>query len=757
MKKPSSAVPSPVRPVYRVLPPVLLWLWGMAAARLFRCCDRVDATFFRMVLVPDRPWLTIPLSLLPLLLLPLLRRRSRDPEQLTVVLAPLAGVLPLLYLPPNLWSVAILAGVTGWTGFRMVRAGLLPPLPVWCARHPRWCAAAVWLLIVLLAGQAYAASVTAFDHLYLAATDWATYAEAAYHTLAGRWFYADYPEPCWSAGHFMPGFFLLTAPWFGWFPSAHTAFVLNGLLLFGSGGLLYHLGRRSGIDPFTAGAAAGVWLLHPSVSNLNLCNFYGFNGEYLFIPFFFLFLWSREQGCRKTAWLLALLTLSFKETFAVFWAGWGMMQLAAWCAGGGRARLREGLAACIIGGVYYWICIRWIIPRGGGGEYIFFSQYAQLGDDIPSILLSPLQRPAAFWGTLIHPKNLFVLLMILLPFLPGALARWPILGAPVLVIGFHFLRVSRDVVNLSQHYQLTLLCCGAGALLWGIPRLCPGGRLDRWLCAGFRPMAGRGRLRYAAALSSLLMAVIGHWFLAQSFYGPNSLRAATALPDGRAAIADLKQIIPAGEKMAADESTAGHFLFRNPVIRLNSGDPDADWALEVQGDWKSPDAVAVHAALLANPAWHPVWFRRDGVRKYYLFSRRPEMALPVPVPEAVPPGAVPFFRQNGLTLWQAGNRIIGHGRLLPGNWHGYPEIRVAVAFSDGSVKEFPLLPGNGLIPLQELSAGTVWSGSMEIPAGIVPVDAAAAVRPIGAAPNIGLPPTGVVIDGLRFSTGDNRR
>ena len=489
-----AAADAPVgRPIHRLLAAALLFLWGLLAARLAMRCVRLDATFFWLVLTPDRPWITLPAALLPLVFFGCWRR---EPKRAAVALAPLALALPLLYLPLSLWSAAALVLLTGWTAFRLARAGLLPGLPAWCARHRRLTAGIVIALALALAIQALAASRLAYSHLYLATTDWATYAEGAYNTFHGKWFHADYPEPCWSAGHFMPGFFLLAAPCFGLFPSAYTAFALNALLLFGGGLLLFWLGRKSGIDPFTSGAAALVWLLHPSVNNLNLCNIYGFNAEYLFIPFFFLFLWCRERGYMWRAAALAALTLTFKETFGVFWAGWGLMQLAAACAGGGRKRLAEGAAALAAGGLYYILCIRWIIPQGSGGDYIFFAQYAQLGDDIPSILLSPFRRPAAFWGTLVHPKNLFVLLMIALPFLPGALGRWPVFGAPVLVIGFHFLRVSRDVVNLTQHYQLTLLCCGAGALLWGIPRLRPRGRLDRWLCCGFAPPPGRGGLRW---------------------------------------------------------------------------------------------------------------------------------------------------------------------------------------------------------------------------------------------------------------------
>ncbi len=708
--------------VPRVAAVVLLALGGISLARLFGCVFELDMTMFRMAAVehPAR-WQTLTgIALAELLLL----RRSTPPERLVRILAPLAILFPFHFLPFGFPVMIAILLVSGWVVYRYVLTEGIPGAAAvvrWCGRHPGWCAAVCAALALGLMVQGIYASCLAYDTLYLAGTDWMTYAEVCRNTFLGNWFRGDYPEPSFSAGHFMPGFFLLFAPLFGLIPRVETAFVLNAVLLWGSAGLVFWLGRRSGLSPFYALAGGVIYLLFPSVSNMNLCLFYGFNAIYLFIPCFLLFLVLREGGHDRWAFGVFLFTLTIKETVGVFWAGWGLMECLA-------GRRRSGVLYAGIGIAWLLLAMKGIIPLfSAGEEYIFYGQYGHLGNGVWEVLCSPFTRPGVFFGTLFAAKHWVFILLLLIPVFPAALKRPVLLGAGSLLLLSHLLRNSRDVINLNQHYQTELVVCFAAAAVLAF-RVCrSGGRWERVLAAGLGAAgrAGRGRVRFALAVATLVSGVMAHGLFAQSFYGLHSLRFLKESPRMGMVLEDVFREIPPGARVEAGENVAGHFLFRNPTTRFGEGVKGAEYRVYALGTPLSPSPEQ-HRKALQDPEFGLIGSRAVGVHKLFWY-RRGAPGLKPPAPQIWPESVfgatgsevpmltpVNWIAVRGATVQENGRRkfrALVRFAAVPAT---FCEVRILL-LGNGQLQEFSVCPGNGRRLPESIQPGEVFTAEMDIP------------------------------------------
>ncbi len=727
------------RGVSRVAAVALLALGGMSLARLSGCIVELDMTMFRMAAVdhPERWWTLTWILLAEMLLL----RRSTPPERLVRILAPLAILIPFHFLPFGFPVVIVTLLATSWVVYRYVLTEGIPGaagLVRWCGRHPGWCAATGTLLTLGLMAQGIYASLLAYDTLYLAGTDWMTYAEICRNTFLGNWFRGDYPEPAFSAGHWMPGFFLVFAPLFGLVPRVETAFVLNAVLLWGSAGLVFLLGRKIGLSPFYALAGGVIYLLFPSVSNMNLCLFYGFNAIYLFIPCFLLFLMLKEEGHERWAFVLFLFTLTIKETVGVFWAGWGLMEILA-------GRRRNGGLYAVIGVAWLLLAMKGIIPLfSAGKDYIFYGQYEHLGHGVWGVLCSPFTRPDVFFGTLLAEKNLLFLLLLLVPVFPAAMKRPALLGAGGLLLLSHLLRNSRDVVNINQHYQTELVVCFAAAVVLAFRHCRSGGRWEKWLAAGLGRGGprGRGRIRFALAVATLVSGGVAHWLFAQSFYGLHSLRFLRESPRMGKILDEVRQEIPPGSRVEAGENVAGHFLFRNPTTRLGEGVKGAEYRVYALGTPISPSA-ALHRMALLDPEFGLVGVRTVGRHKLFWY-RRGASASALPEPQIWPD---PVFYAVGteVEMLTPVDWIAVRGEIVQEN--GRRKFRARVRFAtapadfcevrilllgNGELREFSICPGDGRRLPESILPGEVFTGEIDIPEDWTTFDSAARLTGINA-------------------------
>ncbi|WP_294507836.1 DUF2079 domain-containing protein [uncultured Victivallis sp.] len=658
----------------------LLALVGAATARVLFGLAGTDMVHFTVV-GDEWPGTGV---LLGCMLLPELLLIKIRPRTILEVFAPFVLTLPFL---PFALSINLPIAYAAAAGLTIYRGALLGTFDGETARKylrrlPFFAAAAGVLLIAL----GVFASSCAYDRMFLTMLDWGVYAQTAWRTFHGHILQGTWPGPNFSEGHFMPGYFFLLAPFYGLLPSVCTVFVTGALALWGSAGLLYLFARQRGFSRPCSAAFGLVWLLCPSVSNLNLTAFYGINAIVFFIPVFFGFYMLYEAKRYRLAFLVFLFSLTLKETVGIFWLGWGMVSFL-------EKRRRDGILYGVIGTAWFLLCMKVFIPHFAGGEYIFYSQFGQLGGGILEILLSPFTRPAEFWGQVFRLKNLQFILLLLLPFFPGALNRPWLLGAGAILIGFNFIRGSESIVNLVHQYQVETIAMFAVALVLGVRRVRADGklaRLLRWKLTGAR----RRNTRLAMIAGTVGCALFSHLFFAESFYGKNNLDRLAFFSNVRGTVAEMEQLIPPGEPISAGISAAPQFLFRNTVYGEER--PEGKFLVYHIGEDPMGLSLEKHRKFLQDPELTLLRTKllEDG-RTLFLFRRGGAASPPgdgtiLPTPPRHLSGARPFpiEDERGVRFLTASIQPDGENarvvfrllRPLP----GFARIRFQLLFPDGS-------------------------------------------------------------------------
>ncbi len=601
----------------RLIALTLLAIPGFFSAKIWGGVTLFDAMSFGVQVKSFAPiaavFIAIAVFELPLL------RRSTPPARLVRVALPAALLFPLFFFPLSTPVLLAYGYVVGWIVFRAAWAGELDFL-----RGRRFRRVFPWLLPAAAAGlivSGLIASNDAYNRLYLLMSDWGIYAQTAFNTWNGEFLRHLWPVPGFSGSHLMPGALLPLAPLYGLFASPWIAFSVNALVLWGSSLLIYRFARKRGFEPGLAAAFGFCYLLHPSVSNLNLCLFYGFNPVVFFIPMLIWFYECYEAKRFRMAFAIFLATLTLKETVGVFWAGWGAIAFLE----GNRKR---GILYAAIGSIWFLVALKWVIPQFDAADYIFFGQYAELGDGIGGILLSPFVRPAAFWGKLFQIKNLWFLMILMLPFFTGAMNRFRLLWAGSVLVVFNFVRGSSDIVNVAQQYQVETLIVFAVAMVLGVRCAAPEQCWVRLLGAALPDSDRRpGRLRFAMAAGGVAAAICAFHCFAQSRTGMNTLAVLDRFSDGRAMMREIEAKLPAGEPVAASNRLAAQLFFRNPSYGARQ--PGTRYLVYDIGDGLGVP-LEDHAGILRSPEWRLLYRRMLDHRAVFLFERRTDGEPPEP-------------------------------------------------------------------------------------------------------------------------------
>jgi hypothetical protein len=97
----------------------------------------------------------------------------------------------------------------------------------------------------------------------------------------------------------------------------------------------------------------------------------------------------------------ALAACSFRETVALSYVGVGLWMVCV------PRRRRAGAVVLAGAGVYFLFVTGVVIPAfRGGTDYLGLERFAHLGDGLAAILLSPVLRPGAFWGSVFSQQSL---------------------------------------------------------------------------------------------------------------------------------------------------------------------------------------------------------------------------------------------------------------------------------------------------------------------------------------------------------------
>lgn len=359
-------------------------------------------------------------------------------------LVPLADLLRLAGVPiaHTLFEPLLLAGVTGAAAAAIA------------ARQS--CGSALdsprWLAVVVAATAAAAAwwigqGLAAFDDYMLGYCDFAQYGWRVANTWEGRGFLMETPDLPAFWDHFNPAMALL-APLWGAARDARMFIVLQAVCLSLPALFMYAVARRWGASQAAASAWAAAFLLFPATGQLNLNYTYGWHPVSVAMTLSSAAVLALAVDRKALAAALAVFACAWQEDVPVCLACFTLtMAVVAWT---GRRFLAQprlaaaphlGLAAAL--SPWAWLLAAAALTAGFVAIYRLapFAQFqtgrfSGLGATPAEIILSPLLRPAVFWGNIFRPRAIAFLLALTVPLgLASVLRGWKTLAAAAVPLG----------------------------------------------------------------------------------------------------------------------------------------------------------------------------------------------------------------------------------------------------------------------------------------------------------------------------------
>lgn len=462
-------------------------------------------------------------------------------------LLPALLFVPLLLLPPEMPVLLATLAVCSWCAYRALNGRCRCVLTL-----PRdWHTWAVAALALAAGAWSFVIQKRAFDTMFLAYQDWGEYTEC-YLKLA---FGAESLKAFLArAGHFnlLPNLLMSAALYLVTVPE--TVFAASALLLASLPLLTWKLAREYRLPDGCALGFAAIAAFDPIFINQSLSLFYGFHPVLFQGPLILLFLLMERRKCRWGMIAAVIASLCVQETAAVLWFGYGIYLLT-------RKKYSAGLLLAAGCPLFFLLISHAVMPwvfEAVGNPQTF--HYAQLGGSPMEIMLSPLLRPRAFFGTLCQMQNLYFLTALLLP-LGGALSRRPlIIGAPML-LGV-LLQESPLIKNPAMQYgfELSVLLVGCAV-------------------TDFRG-AKRDIRRGAALRSAVFMTLLCAFFYARIPYGKYPAAVLFRMPKANATIGYLRKFSTGDTRVLTTKRLRLYHMFDRATAPLD-------------GEWRVNDTIVL--------------------------------------------------------------------------------------------------------------------------------------------------------------------
>ena len=435
-------------------------------------------------------------------------------------------------------------------------------------------------LIVFLILTIYAVKIqiTYVENGQLFYSDWGIFLNVADNTLQGKYFYSNQLEYNFMGQHFMPTVILFLLPFITLFRNIETLFIINSILLFSNGLIIYAFCRQLKLSRFVAMILGCIIILSPSLLNLNLAMMYGFHGIYLVIPLMLICWMMFDKKKYYFAALFFILILLTKETTAPMFFGVGICFLF-------QKRYFLGFFLMVFSTLYFLIITKFIMPQLlplDHAHYGFFSYYKSLGSSYTEILLSPITKAKIFWSRIFSINSINYILALTIPFIIVIVRRPSYLFGGSLIIIFTFLMDSRARVNLELQYQAEVLPFIFLATIYGLYSL----RKNK-------------QLQFATLWAMLFGVLLMNYYISPYPFAKRKMFIQTSeKSEYKRTIEVIKYIVPEKATLTADEHIAPLFVLRNDTY-LNFDDPKDYVVLQFNG-FLSREKVAKHRAQIAS-------------------------------------------------------------------------------------------------------------------------------------------------------------
>lgn len=651
--------------------------------------------------------------------------------KLFIALVPFAGFIPVILLPASFASLIIYTAVISLSVYRLMI--LFPPGCLLKEIDRRSAMVLLTVPTLLFIFQGYMLQLKAFENMSLFYGDWAEYLLIGKNTADGEWFMTSstLPKSNFLSTHFSPGSLLIMAAYLKIFCSVKAFFLMSSIILYIPGPLAYLLGRTVKLSRISSLVMAYAVLLSPSLLNLSLCTFNGFHPIYMMVATLIVFFIFLERNWIIPALLVFIFSLTIKETVAVFWVGMGAVIFIT-------GRKKTGAGICLFSIAYYFIVMRLILPAiAGDNEYDYASRFSHLGNSEWQIMLSPLMRPAAFFGSLFRPQCVYFFLMLLIPAFILTMHRWIIACGAGITLMFVCLQNSDQLQSICMQYQSEAVALMYIAAILGAGALAAGKGGTKFLGLLAKGVRHGKRICHRRALLASLPAVLASASFASFFLGENYFTGRASIVDKvksypvRPSIAEMKKIIPVGASLTATTHAKAQFILRNELYPFDKihGDYILIDIFEPYQDRLKMDLF--RAKLLQSDIYPLVYSNLERDHHFMLFKK---MDKPVGRPdyqkyaslseldEAVwkeLPGETKTYLNSSIEIKKAiiqgknGLTLEIAVRLLRKVDY---DIQLRVILSNGrSMMKVNKCFGNGFKPAFECSPGTVYQMHLAMP------------------------------------------
>ena len=393
------------------------------------------------------------------------------------------SIIPLLFwlmrvtevipFPALFWEVIWIAAWTGLSFGELAR-NRVSQSPKWSEQHLAWAnrvgTSALAVLTTLAAGWWFSQSVEFYQNFLLGYNDFGHFLQRVANTAAGRGMLLESPVLPMFWDHFNPGLLIMVPLW-KLYPSVNLVFALQAGSLAVCSLLIYAISRRLGHPKLAAVAFGGAWLVQPSVGQMNLAYTYGWHPITFAIPLLLSAILCLLTKKRVVALLCTLLALSMEEGVFVIVA-----LVAAVCGAiplmdrlyfkrtsVEHAEEPSGLIEALPRITWFVVAVASVLGfvlvyKFSGLAEFQTGRFVALGNSPIEILLSPVIRPAAFWGQVLKLENVAFLLLLWLPCgLPALLRGWRYLLPTLLPLGVLIVWDHAPAHNLAFQYPSTLL------------------------------------------------------------------------------------------------------------------------------------------------------------------------------------------------------------------------------------------------------------------------------------------------------------